>query len=129
MNNTQRTRRAPRAVEAILGAHRARKRTQFVRIMAAQLDLIAPGTVRVVVAPLTIEDRTRTWVELIDADGRTITADREAHRAAHGLLRRAFPLADWRAPRVYDARTGTLAVHHLTAPDEIGFNASGEARP
>lgn len=129
MNTTQRTRRAPRAAQAIKGAHAARKRAQFVRIMAAQLDLIAPGTVRVVVAPLTIEDRTRTWVELTDADGRTITADREAHRAAHGLLRRAFPLADWRAPRVYDARTGTLAVHHLTAPAELGLTASGEARP
>ncbi|MEV5086841.1 hypothetical protein AB0N18_02640 [Streptomyces griseoincarnatus] len=130
MNTPQPTRRL-RAANAINGARDARARiatrAEFVRIMAAQLGVIAPGTVRVAVAPVTVEDRTRTWVELIDHDGRAVTADRDAHRAAHGLLTRAFPAADWSVPRVYDARTGDLTVNHLAAPPALGLDDIEEA--
>ncbi|CAL9481741.1 hypothetical protein [Streptomyces sp. enrichment culture] len=120
MNNPQRTDTdGPRAALAILGARRARARSQFVAIVARQLDLIAPGTVRVTVAPVTVAGRRRTWVELIDAAGRAVPADRAAARDARGLLSRAFPDADWTQPRVYDARTGALAVDLLAAPDEL----------
>ncbi|MEU1082345.1 hypothetical protein ABZ368_19350 [Streptomyces sp. NPDC005908] len=130
MNTPQRT-RAPRAAAAIHGARDARQRiatrARFVRIMAAQLDVIAPGTIRVAVAPVTVEDRTRTWVELTDADGRALTADRAAHRAAHGLLTRAFPAADWSVPRIYDARTGDLTVNNHAAPTALGLDDVEEA--
>ncbi|MDN5380695.1 hypothetical protein QEP66_00935 [Streptomyces sp. LB8] len=127
MNTTQRT-RAPRAAQAIKGAHAARKRAQFVRIMAAQLDLIAPGTVRVHVIPVTCDDRRRTWVVLDSATG-PVQADRDAHRAAYGLLTRAFPEADWSRARTYDARTGVLAVNEPAMPAELGTAPAGEARP
>lgn len=130
MNTPQPTRRL-RAADAINGARDARQRiatrAEFVRIMAAQLDVIAPGTVRVAVAPVTVEDRTRTWVELTDHDGRPVAADRDAHRAAHGLLTRAFPAADWSVPRTYDARTGALDVNHLAAPPALGLDDVAEA--
>ncbi|MFF9284834.1 hypothetical protein [Streptomyces griseosporeus] len=122
MNTPQATRRAPRAAQAILGARRARQRTQFIRVIAAQLHEIAPGTVRVTVAPLTVQGRRRTWVELIDAAGRAVGTHRDQHRAAFGLLSRAFPDADWTQQRTYDARTGTLAVDLLDAPAALGLD-------
>lgn len=130
MNAPERTqRRRPRAVLAIKGAQRARARTRFVRVMARQLNEIAPGTVRVAVAPLIVRSRPRTWVELIGADGRAVGTTREQHAAAHGLLSRAFPDADWSQPRVYDARTGVLAVDQLTAPAALGLDTVEGARP
>ncbi|MEV7205750.1 MULTISPECIES: hypothetical protein [unclassified Streptomyces] len=128
MNAPQITRR-PRAVLAIKGAQRARRRTRFVRAVARQLQEIAPGTVRVAVAPLVVESRPRTWVELVDADGRAVGTTREQHRAAFGLLSRAFPLADWTQPRAYDARTGVLAVDQLAAPADLGLDTVEGARP
>ncbi|MBT2427236.1 hypothetical protein J7F02_16545 [Streptomyces sp. ISL-112] len=99
------------------GAHAARRRTRFVAVIARQLDEIATGTVRVRTVPVTHHGRPRTWVVLADADGRQICAiDPEPHRAALGLLTRAFPSADWTKPRQYDARTGVLAVDEPTAP-------------
>ncbi|MEV2203767.1 hypothetical protein AB0E11_27925 [Streptomyces fradiae] len=121
--------RALRAALAINGARAARTRTQFVAVLARQLDQIAPGTVRVTVAPVTVAGRRRTWVDLIDAAGRAVPADRDAARAARGLLARAFPTADWRQPRVYDAATGTLAVDLLGAPDELHLDTAEETRP
>ncbi|MFD8611038.1 hypothetical protein [Streptomyces sp. NPDC059631] len=96
--------------------------------MAAQLDQIAPGTVRVIVAPLVVEDRPRTWVELVDATGRVTSSTAEQCRAAHGLLQRAFPAADWSQPREYDARTGVLAVTLPTAPAALGLDTAEVAR-
>ncbi|WP_432155553.1 hypothetical protein [Streptomyces sp. bgisy153] len=127
MNAPERTHRRPRAVLAIRGAQRARARTRFVRVVARQLDQIAPGTVRVAVAPLVVNSRPRTWVELVDADGRSVGTSRDQAAAAHGLLARAFPEADWTVPRVYDARTGDLAVDLLAAPVALGLDAAAGA--
>lgn len=126
--NTPQPTRAPRAAQAILGARRARQRSQFVRVIARQLDEIAPGTVRVRTAPVTRDGRRRTWVVLDDAAGRPVEADREQHAAAYGLLSRAFPAADWSRPRAYDARTGVLAVDEPAAPAELGLGTAPEAR-
>lgn len=129
MNAPERTHRRPRAVLAIKGAQRARARTRFVRVVARQLHQIAPGTVRVAVAPLVVNSRPRTWVELVDADGRSVGTTRDQAAAAHGLLSRAFPEADWTVPRVYDARTGDLAVDQLAAPAALGLDTVEGARP
>ncbi|MHA4819359.1 hypothetical protein ACXZ65_33975 [Streptomyces aculeolatus] len=92
-------------------------------VIARQLDQIAPGTARVRTVPVTTDrdgaQRRATWVALDDADGRPIEADREAHRAARGLLRRMFPAADWTRPQLYDAITGALAVDEPTMPEEL----------
>ncbi|MGW0933163.1 hypothetical protein [Streptomyces sp. NPDC002644] len=78
-------------------------------IIARQLDQIAPGTGRVTITPMTTEGRRRAWVTLEMADGTPVeNADRDAHRAALGLLRRAFPFADRSLPYVYDAARGEL---------------------
>jgi hypothetical protein len=116
-----------RAAQAVLGAHAARQRTQFVRIMASQLNQIAPGTVRVRTVPITHDGRRRTWV-VLDATTGPISAAREQHRAAFGLLSRAFPEADWTRPRTYDARTGVLAVDQLAAPAELGLDTAEVTR-
>jgi hypothetical protein len=127
--NPQRTDRAPRAALAIAGARTARRRTQFVDVIARQLDEIAPGTVRVIVVPVTVDDRPRTWVELVDAAGCTVARTADQCRAAYGLLTRAFPAADWTRARRYDARTGVLAVDEPTAPAALGLDTVPEARP
>ncbi|MFF0894705.1 hypothetical protein [Streptomyces sp. NPDC003278] len=124
---TTETTRTPRAAQAIRGARAARRRTQFVRVISTQLDLIAPGTARVRITPVTRDGHRRTWVTLDDAAGRPIAADRDAHRAAHGLLTRAFPSADWTRARAYDARTGTLTVDEPTAPAALGTVEEGAA--
>ncbi|MFD7994512.1 hypothetical protein [Streptomyces mexicanus] len=120
--NTPQSTRAPRAAQAIAGARRARQRTAFIRVVAAQLDQIAPGTVRVRTVPVTRDGRRRTYV-VLDAVNGPAVADRDAHRAALGLLQRAFPLADWSRPRVYDARTGVLAVDAPTPPAALAEGA------
>lgn len=119
--------RAPRAAHAINGAGAARRRAQFVEVVARQLDQIAPGTIRVRVVPVTRDGRRRTWVVLDSANG-PVGADREAHRAAYGLLTRAFPAADWNAARTYDARTGELTADEPTAPAALGLDTAPEAR-
>ncbi|QCX77642.1 hypothetical protein C9F11_20035 [Streptomyces sp. YIM 121038] len=115
MNTPQRTDR-PAATEA----ERHRTRTD---VIARQLEQIAPGAALVRTAPVTTdrdgEQRVSTWVSLDDALGGPIAADRDAHRAAHGLLRRMFPAADWTRPQVYDAITGVLAVDEPTMPEEL----------
>jgi hypothetical protein len=92
-------------------------------VIARQLDLIAPGTARVRTVPVRTDrdggERLATWVALDDALGGPIAADRDAHRAARGLLRRMFPAADWTRPQVYDAITGDLAVDEPTMPEEL----------
>ncbi|MFF7146074.1 hypothetical protein ACFZB5_33575 [Streptomyces nodosus] len=118
--NTAKPSRILRGGQAILGARRARQRTRFVAFIARQLDEIAPGTVRVAVAPLTINNRPRTWVELIDASDRVVSTAADQCRAAFGLLSRAFPDADWSRPRVYDTRTGRLILDEPTTPAELG---------
>ncbi|MFE9099010.1 hypothetical protein [Streptomyces sp. NPDC007264] len=127
MNTPKRTESsAPRAVQALKGAAAARRRVEFVEVVARQLDQIAPGTVRVRVVPVTRDGRRRTWVVLDSANG-PVGADREAHRAAYGLLTRAFPGADWNVARTYDARTGELSVDEPTAPAALGLDTP-EAR-
>lgn len=119
--------RAPRTAQALKGAAAARRRAQFVEVVARQLDEIAPGTVRVRVVPVTRDGRRRTWVVLDSANG-PVGADREAHQAAYGLLTRAFPAADWSVARTYDARTGVLAADEPTAPADLGLDTAPEAR-
>ncbi|MGW3511211.1 hypothetical protein [Streptomyces sp. NPDC000994] len=129
--NTPQPTGTPRAALAVKGARaareRVRSRAEFVRIMAAQLDEIAPGTVRVRTVPVTRDGRRRTFV-VLDAAAGPIEADRDAHRAAYGLLQRAFPAADWSRPRVYDARTGQLALDEPTAPTALADTTAPEAR-
>ncbi|MFM9613883.1 hypothetical protein [Streptomyces niveiscabiei] len=125
--NTSQPIYVPRAGQAIHGARRARQRTEFVRVVASQLDQIAPGTARVLVTPVTSEGRTRKVVALEGVNG-AVEADRAQHAAAYGLLTRAFPLADWSRPRVYDVRTGVLSVNEPFVPAELGLDSSGGAR-
>ncbi|WP_243085325.1 hypothetical protein [Streptomyces sp. 891-h] len=98
--------------------HRAR-----IGVIARQLDQIAPGTARVRTVPVTVElddeQRRKVWVSLDDALGHPISADRDAHRAARGLLRRMLPDADWSRPHVYDAITGELTDDAPTMPEEL----------
>ncbi|MEV0559422.1 hypothetical protein AB0I27_39000 [Streptomyces sp. NPDC050597] len=116
MNTPQRTAEAPSATDA----EKHRIRTD---VIARQLDQIAPGTARVRTAPVRTdrdgEQRLATWVALDDALGQPIKANRDAHRAARGLLRRMFPAADWTRPHVYDAITGDLALDAPTMPEEL----------
>ncbi|HEY1177940.1 MAG TPA: hypothetical protein VGF17_17420 [Phytomonospora sp.] len=127
MNTPKRTEfRAPRAAHALKGAAAGRRRVEFVEVVARQLDQIAPGTIRVRVVPVTHDGRRRTWVVLDSANGPG-GADREAHRAAYGLLTRAIPGADWNVARTYDARTGELSVDEPTAPAALGLDTP-EAR-
>lgn len=117
----------PRAAQAILGARRARQRTPFITLMARQLDEIAPGTVRVQVTPVTHDGRPRTLVTLHGPHG-AVEADRDQHTAAHGLISRAFPVADWSRPRVYNARTGLLSVDEPTARGALALDSAEGAR-
>ncbi|MCX5266054.1 hypothetical protein [Streptomyces sp. NBC_00199] len=126
MNTHQRT-RAPRAIEAILGARRARRRTQFVAVVARQLQEIAPGTLRVLVTPVNHNGATRTMVALEGANG-GVSAGRAQHAEAFGLLHRAFPQADWTNARVYDSRTGVLSVHEPIAPAALGLDTAEDAQ-
>ncbi|MFF9704123.1 hypothetical protein ACF1FE_23530 [Streptomyces griseofuscus] len=100
-----------------------RKHAARTGVIARQLDQIAPGTARVRTVPVRTDrdgdDHLATWVALDDALGGPIKADRDAHRAARGLLRRMFPAADWTRPHVYDAITGDLAVDEPTMPEEL----------
>ncbi|MFF4523421.1 hypothetical protein [Streptomyces bluensis] len=105
----------------------ARRRAQFVEVVARQLDQIAPGTVRVRVVPITHKGRARTWVVLDSANG-PVDANLDAHRAAYGLLTRAFPNADWTRARTYDARTGELALDEPAAPAALGLDTTPETR-
>ncbi|MEU0458681.1 hypothetical protein ABZ322_38235 [Streptomyces sp. NPDC006129] len=128
MNTPQPTERpALRAALAIKGAHAARRRTQFVAVLARQLDAIAPGTVRVHTAPTMHHGRQTRAVVLYSAAG-VLAATREQRSAAYGLLGRAFPDADWSRARTYDAATGVLAVDEPIAPAELGLDTAPEAR-
>ncbi|MFE0762590.1 hypothetical protein [Streptomyces smyrnaeus] len=101
----------------------AEKRRTLAGIIARQLDQIAPGTARVRTVPVTAvldgEQRRKVWVSLDDALGQPIEADRAAHRAARGLLRRMLPDADWSRPHVHDAITGELTDDAPTMPEEL----------
>ncbi|MFM9576806.1 hypothetical protein ACKI1I_03765 [Streptomyces turgidiscabies] len=115
MNTPERTAAAPSAD--------AEKHATRTAVIARQLDQIAPGTARVRTAPVRTErdgeQRLTTWVALDDALGGPIKADRDAHRAARGLLLRMFPAADWTRPQLYDAITGALAVDKPVMPEEL----------
>jgi hypothetical protein len=108
---------------AIQAARAARKHLARTAVIARQLNEIAPGTVHVRIVPVQTdhdgEQHVATWVVLDDALGLPIEADRAAHRAARGLLQRAFPVADWSRPHAYDARTGALALDEPTMPEEL----------
>ncbi|MFE9340834.1 hypothetical protein [Streptomyces sp. NPDC007063] len=101
----------------------AEKRRTLAGVIARQLDQIAPGTARVRTVPVTVEldgdQHRKTWVALDDALGHPIEADRAAHRAARGLLRRMLPAADWSRPLVYDAVTGELSDDESPMPEEL----------
>ncbi|MGW6518579.1 hypothetical protein [Streptomyces sp. NPDC054962] len=129
MNTEQATARTtgPRAVQGILGARAAQRDQQRTGVIARQLDQIAPGTVRVRTVPVTTDGRRRTWVILDSATG-PVGADREQHVAAHGLITRMFPCADWTRPQSYDARTGLLTVDEPTAPAALGLDTAEAAQ-
>ncbi|GGW68227.1 hypothetical protein [Streptomyces griseoloalbus] len=131
MNDSQRT-RILRAAQAINGARDARKRiasrAEFVRIVAAQLQEIAPSATRVLILPTTHHGRPTYAVVLYSATTALATT-REQRSAVHGLLQRAFPAADWTRPRLYDATTGGLTVHEPTAPAALDLDTAPEARP
>lgn len=116
MNRPERTAPTPTATDAEKHAIRT-------ALIARQLDQIAPGTARVRTAPVRTErdseQQLTTWVALDDALGGPVNADRDAHRAARGLLLRLFPAADWTRPLVYDAITGALAVDRPVMPEEL----------
>ncbi|MFE4059494.1 hypothetical protein ACFXP3_24930 [Streptomyces sp. NPDC059096] len=116
MTNTQTTAPTPSPTEA-------EKRRIRTALISRQLDQIAPGTARVRTVPVSTErdgeQRLATWVTLDDSLGGPVKADRAAHRAACGLLRRMFPAADWTRPQVYDAITGDLALDEPTMPEEL----------
>ncbi|MDJ1131753.1 hypothetical protein [Streptomyces iconiensis] len=116
---TNQNTRAPRATLAVTGARSARRHLIRRDVIARQLTQIAPGTARVRTVPVRADDRLSTWVGLDDGLGHAITADRAAHRAAHGLLRRMFPGADWSRPHGYDATTGVLSIDEPTMPEEL----------
>ncbi|MBT3157381.1 hypothetical protein KQH42_07165 [Streptomyces sp. CHA1] len=113
----------PRAAAALEGARAARRRLTFIGVMARQLDQIAPGTARVRIVPVHTdrngEQHVALWVSLDDALGLPLRADRNAHRAALSLLRRAFPAADWTRPRAYDTATGDLVLDAPGMPEEL----------
>ncbi|WP_242640913.1 hypothetical protein [Streptomyces kasugaensis] len=123
MNTPQATARLLRADRAIHGARTARKFLARRAVIARQLDAIAPGTFHVRTVPVWTdrdgERRLATWVALTDALGLPIQASREAHRAARGLLRRAFPGADWTRALAYDTATGALDLDEPTMPEEL----------
>ncbi|MER8042559.1 hypothetical protein [Streptomyces sp. NPDC094032] len=117
---------APRAAAAIPGARAARRRAEFVDVVARQLHQIAPGTVRVRTVPVLVEDRRRMWVELIDATGGVVSTSADQCRQAYGLLRRGFPAADWTRPRLYLAPTGELVDDTPRVPAELGIDTAPE---
>ncbi|MEI5099029.1 hypothetical protein RB200_10765 [Streptomyces sp. PmtG] len=123
MNTPEATRPPFRPARAIQGARQARNDLARRDLIARQLDAIAPGTARVRTVPVSTErdgeQHLATAVALDDALGFPVAADRDAHRAARGLLRRMFPAADWSRPQVYDAITGALAVDEPTMPEEL----------
>lgn len=128
MNTPQPTQhRRPRAVLAIKGARAARARTTFVRVVARQLNQIAPGTVRVHTMPTTHHGRETRAVVLYAVAG-ALDTTAEQRRAAYGLLSRAFPEADWTRARTYDARTGVLVADEPTAPAALGLDTAPQAR-
>ncbi|MBB6415807.1 hypothetical protein [Streptomyces sp. AK010] len=108
---------------AVPSAPDAEKHAVRTAVIARQLDQIAPGTARVQTVPVPTdrdgEQRLATWVVLGDALGGPVKADRDAHRAARGLLLRMFPAADWTRPQLYDAITGALAVDTPVMPEEL----------
>ncbi|AFU62172.1 hypothetical protein SV1_32 [Streptomyces phage SV1] len=112
------------AAQAIHGAHRGAARARFIGVMARQLHEIQPGTVRVRTVPVLVDDRPRTWVELVDSTGRPIVTTADACRAARNLLRSAFPSADWTRPRTYVAATGDLAVDVVGVPADLGIETA-----
>ncbi|MFF6836005.1 hypothetical protein ACFY84_29870 [Streptomyces sp. NPDC012438] len=121
---TDASRPAPRAVEAVLGARRAHTRQQFIAVVARQLHEIAPGTVRVRIVPVTVDDRPRLWVELVAVTGQVVSTSADQCRQARNFLRRAFPDADWTRPRSYNAATGALTFDSLSVPAELGIETA-----
>jgi hypothetical protein len=96
---------------------------QRTAVVARQLNEIAPGTVRVRIVPVQMDDRRRVWIALNSATG-PVVADREQHRAALGLLRRMLPAADWTRAATYDASTGELTPDALCASAELGLDTA-----
>lgn len=128
MNTQQPTRRRLRAGLAIYGARSARQHIARTALIGRQLDLIAPGVVEVRVTPVTVDDAPRTHVQLLDALGLALAADREAHGSAARLLRHMYPRADWSAPQRYDVRTGHLTLNRPTVPAALGIDTAAVTR-
>lgn len=126
MTNRETTRPVPRAAQAIEGARAAERHLARTSVIARQLEQIAPGTITVRTVPMHSDrdgtPRRAMYVVLAGTDGRPVGADREAHRAARGLLARMFPGADWTRPLIYDARSGGLAIDEPIAPIDLGLD-------
>lgn len=128
MTSTQAT-RVPRAALAFAGAAAGRRHIVRAAVIARQLEQIAPGIVRVRIVPVWTKPagaetgHTRTWVALDAADG-PAAYTREQARAAHGLITRMHPGADWTRPHTYDVRTGVLALDEPCAPAELTVEAA-----
>ncbi|MFS0695090.1 hypothetical protein [Streptomyces nitrosporeus] len=127
MNTPQRTRRTLRAAEQIHGARAGRRHLHRTAVIGRQLNQIAPGATEVVMVPVTVDDRRRTWVIVTDALGLPL-GDRAAGTAAAGLLHRAFPGADWSRPQRYDIRTGHLTADAPTVPGVLGIETAEAGR-
>jgi hypothetical protein len=125
VNSTQAT-RVPRVAQAIAGAAAGRRHIVRAAIIGRQLEQITPGIVRVRIVPVWTDrdgtGRVRTWVALDDALG-AVAGTREQHRAAHGLITRMHPGADWTRAHTYDARTGELTLDQSCAPAELTAEA------
>jgi hypothetical protein len=125
VNSTQAT-RVPRVAQAIAGAAAGRRHIVRAAIIGRQLEQITPGIVRVRIVPVWTDrdgtGRVRTWVALDDALG-AVAGTREQHRAAHGLITRMYPGADWTRAHTYDARTGELTLDQSCAPAELTAEA------
>ncbi|MFF4177618.1 hypothetical protein [Streptomyces sp. NPDC001633] len=121
--NSQTTRRTLRAAHYLTGARIGHRHVTRTRVIRRQLDQIAPGVHTVRTVPVWTDGtgsvQLTAYVVLLDALGLSLRADREAHRAAYGLLCRLLPGTDWSHPYAYDVATGVLVLDVPALPEEL----------
>lgn len=84
-----------------------------------RLSRIAPGAVRILIAPLPGDDGQQTFVVLAwRADGSRIRPPAGSSSRIAGLLQGAFP-ADWTVPQTWTAATNGLSPYRPTVPDDL----------
>ncbi|UTN92129.1 hypothetical protein SEA_HFRANCETTE_35 [Streptomyces phage HFrancette] len=123
MNSQTTRRRTLRAAHYLTGARIGRRHVTRTAVIRRQLDQIAPGVHTVRTVPVWTDGtgtvRLTACVVLLDALGLSVRADRAAHRAAYGLLRRLLPGTDWTHPYAYDVATGVLVLDAPALPEEL----------